>query len=53
PGWSQDRHVDLGKIGETESVVKLRQLGSFRRRKFRFVQTDAVNFSLISAEAFI
>jgi len=53
PGWSQDRHVDLGKIGETESVVKLRQLGRFRRRKFRFVQTDAVNFSLISAEAFI
>jgi len=48
--WSNDRNIGLGKIGQRDVNKKIRQLGRYQRRKWRFVMTDDVPFALLGAE---
>lgn len=51
PGaWSDPIPLDLGSSGDTEPVVEIRSLGTYRRRQWRFTFSDAVAaLSLVSA----
>lgn len=46
--WGTPRTIDLGELGDTESVKTFRQLGTYTDRQWRFVSTGAM--TLISAE---
>ncbi len=46
--WGTPRKIDLGGLGDTESVKTFRHLGTYTDRQWRFVCTGAM--TLISAE---
>jgi hypothetical protein len=46
--WGTPRQIDLGNLGDTESVVTFRRLGTYIDRQWRFVATGQV--TIISAE---
>ncbi len=47
--WSHERRVAMGKVGEFETRVIFRRLGSSRDRVYELKVTDAVNVRFISA----
>lgn len=51
PGaWSDAIPVDLGASGDTEPVVEIRSLGTYRRRQWRFTFSDtSIALALVSA----
>lgn len=51
--WNGPRHIDMGLLGETDHIVKLRRLGRYRTRQWRFRCVDDVAFNLISAEEIV
>lgn len=48
--WSNERHISLGKVGETETVVRIDSRGIYRTRQYEFVATDAVSIAFGSVE---
>lgn len=48
--WSSEQTIDLGKMGETEWIGRIRRLGTYRSRQYEFSHTDRNNFILVGAE---
>lgn len=48
--WSNEHHVSLGDLGESEHVVRLRPMGIFRTRQYEITMTDAVSLNYGAAE---
>jgi len=50
--WSSEvfKDVSAGSIGETQCVVDLRQLGTYRQRQYEIVMTDAAPLVFMGAE---
>jgi hypothetical protein len=48
--WTGERHIDLGRQGESEITAKLSRMGVFRTRQFELAVTDSVPVSIVSAE---
>lgn len=49
-GWSNERTVSLGKLGDTEIVQQIDTRGIFKTRQYEFTVTDSVQLSFGSAE---
>ena len=48
--WSNRCTVSLGAAGDTDPVVTLRTLGTYRMRQWRIEFTDAANFTFVGAQ---
>lgn len=48
--WSTPRQVNLGQLGENEHIARVRQLGRYRTRQWRFRLAGNVPLVLVSAE---
>jgi len=48
--WSNEIQVSLGKVGETESIVRLFRLGRYRTRQYEIVHSDNTDFQLSGIE---
>lgn len=44
--WSDEKHYSLGNIGDSDTVVRVRMRGIYRRRRLEIAVTDAVEFRL-------
>lgn len=49
-GWSYEREISLGNIGETETVISVDSRGIYRTRQYEFVVTDPVAVTFGDAE---
>lgn len=49
-GWSNEVHLSLGSIGETETVIQCEPRGIYRTRQYEIVVTDSVGISFGRAE---
>jgi hypothetical protein len=48
--WNNFRSIKLKKIGNTEFIARLHQLGQYRSRQWDFVFTDNVDLEIVSVE---
>jgi hypothetical protein len=48
--WSMYRPIKLKKVGNTEFIAKLHQLGQYRTRQWEFTFSQQLDFELISVE---
>ncbi len=48
--WGNEHQINLGKIGETEFIAKLKRLGIYKTRQWEFILSDAVPLILCDAE---
>lgn len=51
--WSNGRFISLGNVGDTDPIITITQLGSYRVRQYEITMTDAANFYLVGAEEFV
>ena len=51
--WKGPRHIDMGQLGEADHIVRLRRLGRYRTRQWRFRCAEPIAFHLISAEEIV
>ena len=51
--WKGPRHIDMGQLGEVDHIVRLRRLGRYRTRQWRFRCAEPVAVNLISAEEIV
>lgn len=49
-GWSNEQHISLGNIGETETVIPVYPRGIFRTRQYEISVSDNVGFTFGKAE---
>ena len=48
--WKPSREVAIEEQGKTELYVKLRRLGKYKRRMWRFIMSDATQSALTQAK---
>jgi len=48
--WGNEHYIDLGKVGDTEFIGKLKRLGIYSARQWEFILSDAVPLVLCEAE---
>lgn len=49
-GWSNEKWISLGNVGESEIIQRLHRTGIFRTRQYEFVATDNVDVVFGDAE---
>jgi hypothetical protein len=48
--WGNDHQLELGKSGQTETVLSYKRLGIYKTRQWEFIMTDAVPLILCDIE---
>lgn len=49
--WGNEITIDLGAIGETEFIITLKRLGTYRTRQYEIVMSDAAPFIIMDCVA--
>ncbi len=48
--WGNEHQINLGRVGETEFIGKLKRLGIYKGRQWEFILSDAVPLVLCDVE---
>jgi len=48
--FSNFQNVDLGRVGDSVSIARIDNLGTYRKRQWEFSMTDNVPFVLVDVE---
>ncbi len=51
--WSPEIEMSLGEIGETETILRLNKMGSYKTRQWEFIHSDNSEFQLIEVEEMV